>query len=34
LKYLSYRLSMRRHHNRWVITKMPTITSLNLTPHF
>lgn len=32
LKYLSYRLSMKREHRRWVITKMPTITSLDLTP--
>lgn len=32
LKYLSHRLLMRRDHNRWVITKMPTITSLDLTP--
>lgn len=32
LKYLSYRLSMKRDHNRWVVTKMPTITSLDLTP--
>ncbi len=32
LKYLSYRLSMKRDHNRWLVTKMPAITSLNLTP--
>lgn len=32
LKYLSYRLFMKRDHNRWVITRMPAITSLNLTP--
>ena len=32
LKYLSYRLSMKRDHHRWVVTKMPAITSLNLTP--
>lgn len=32
LKYLSYRMSLKRDHNRWVVTKMPTITSLNLTP--
>ncbi len=32
LKYLSYRLFMKRDQNRWVITKMPTITSLDLTP--
>ncbi|HET9875703.1 MAG TPA: mammalian cell entry protein [Mycobacterium sp.] len=32
LKYLSYRLTMRRDDNRWLVTKMPTITSLDLTP--
>lgn len=32
LKYLSYRMFLKRDHNRWVVTKMPTITSLNLTP--
>jgi Mce-associated membrane protein len=32
LKYQSYRLFMRRDGNRWVVTKMPTITSLTLTP--
>ncbi|MEO8816025.1 MAG: mammalian cell entry protein [Mycobacterium sp.] len=32
LKYQSSRLFMRRDNNRWVITRMPTITSLNLTP--
>ncbi|MGV0625681.1 mammalian cell entry protein [Mycolicibacter minnesotensis] len=32
IKYLTYRLHMRRDHNRWVVTKMPTITSLDLTP--
>lgn len=32
LKYQSHRLFMRRDNNRWVITRMPTITSLNLTP--
>ncbi|HEU0190500.1 MAG TPA: mammalian cell entry protein [Mycobacterium sp.] len=32
LKYQSHRLFMKRDHRRWVITKMPTITSLNLTP--
>lgn len=32
LKYQSTRLFMRRDNNRWVITRMPTITSLNLTP--
>ncbi|MBV8927837.1 MAG: Mce protein [Mycobacteriaceae bacterium] len=33
LQYLSYRLSLQRHDSRWLITKMTTITSLNLTPH-
>ncbi len=32
LKYQSYRLFMRRDGSRWVVTKMPTITSLSLTP--
>jgi Mce-associated membrane protein len=32
LQYLSYRLSMERHDSRWLITKMTTITSLNLSP--
>ncbi len=34
IKYLAYRLFMRREHNRWVVTRMPTITSLDLTPRF
>jgi Mce-associated membrane protein len=34
LKYLSYRLSMQRDHARWLVTKMTTITSLDLTPKF
>jgi Mce-associated membrane protein len=34
LKYLSYRLTMRRDHARWLVTKMTTITSLDLTPKF
>jgi Mce-associated membrane protein len=34
LKYLSYRLVMKRDHARWVVTKMTTITSLDLTPKF
>lgn len=34
LKYLSYRLTMRRDHSRWLVTKMTTITSLDLTPKF
>lgn len=32
LKYLSYRVVMRRDHARWLVTKMTTITSLDLTP--
>jgi Mce-associated membrane protein len=34
LKYLSYRLVMKRDHARWLVTKMTTITSLDLTPQF
>jgi len=32
LRYLSYRLVMQRKGARWLITKMTTITSLDLTP--
>ena len=32
LKYLSYRLELQRDHARWLVTKMTTITSLDLTP--
>jgi Mce-associated membrane protein len=32
LKYLSYRLALQRDHARWLVTKMTTITSLDLTP--
>lgn len=32
LKYLSYRLFMKRDHSRWLVTRMTTITSLDLTP--
>lgn len=32
IKYLAYRLYMKREQNRWVVTRMPTITSLDLTP--
>jgi Mce-associated membrane protein len=32
LKYLSYRLFMKRDHARWLVTRMTTITSLDLTP--
>ena len=34
LKYLSYRLELKRDHARWLVTKMTTITSLDLTPKF
>ncbi|WIM86984.1 mammalian cell entry protein [Candidatus Mycobacterium wuenschmannii] len=34
LKYLSYRLVLQRDHQRWLVTKMTTITSLDLTPKF
>jgi len=34
LKYFSYRLSMKRDHARWLVTRMTTITSLDLTPKF
>ena len=34
LKYLSYRLVMKRDRARWLVTKMTTITSLDLTPKF
>ena len=33
LKYLSYRLIMKRDNGRWLVTRMTTITSLDLTPH-
>lgn len=32
LKYLSYRLFMKRINGRWLVTRMTTITSLDLTP--
>ena len=32
LRYVSYRLTMERHDARWLITRMSTITSLDLTP--
>jgi Mce-associated membrane protein len=32
LKYLSYRLVMKHDHARWLVTRMTTITSLDLTP--
>lgn len=34
LKYFSYRLVLQRDHARWLVTKMTTITSLDLTPKF
>ncbi len=33
LKYLSYRLFMKRLNGRWLVTRMTTVTSLDLTPH-
>ncbi|OBG78165.1 mammalian cell entry protein [Mycobacterium sp. E3298] len=33
LKYLSYRLFLKRAQSRWLVTRMTTITSLDLTPH-
>lgn len=33
LKYLSYRLFMKRVQGRWLVTRMTTVTSLDLTPH-
>jgi Mce-associated membrane protein len=32
IRYLSYRLALQRHGSQWLITKMTTITSLDLTP--
>ena len=32
LKYLSYRMFMKRTNGRWLVTRMSTITSLDLTP--
>ncbi len=32
LKYLSYRLFMKRTNGHWLVTRMTTITSLDLTP--
>jgi Mce-associated membrane protein len=32
MRYVSYRLTMERHDARWLITRMSTITSLDLTP--
>jgi len=32
LRYLSYRLTMQRHGSQWLITRMSTVTSFDLTP--
>lgn len=32
IKYLSYRLELKQERGRWLVTKMTTITSLDLTP--
>ncbi|MFG1934807.1 mammalian cell entry protein [Mycobacterium sp. NPDC048908] len=32
LRYLSYRLTLQRHDAKWLITRMSTVTSLDLTP--
>lgn len=32
MRYLSYRLTMKREDARWLVTKMTTVTSLDLTP--
>ena len=32
LKYLSYWLSMKRDHERWLVTRMTTVTVLKITP--
>ena len=32
LKYLSYRLFMKRSNDRWLVTRMTTVTSLDVTP--
>jgi Mce-associated membrane protein len=34
LRYLSYRLALQRDHARWLVTRMTTVTSLDLTPKF
>jgi Mce-associated membrane protein len=33
LKYFSYRLNMKLEDGRWKVTRMTTVTSLDLTPH-
>ncbi len=32
MRYLSYRLQLKRQDGRWLVTKMTTVTSLDLTP--
>lgn len=32
IKYLAYRLHLQRDHSRWRLTRMQTVTSLDLTP--
>ena len=32
MRYLSYRLTLRREDAEWLVTKMSTVTSLDLTP--
>jgi Mce-associated membrane protein len=32
LRYLSYRLTMKRQDDRWLITQMVAVTKLDLTP--
>ena len=32
MKYLSYRLQLKRQDGDWLVTKMTTVTSLDLTP--
>jgi Mce-associated membrane protein len=32
LRYLSYRLTLQRHDAKWLITRMSTVTSFDLTP--
>jgi Mce-associated membrane protein len=32
MRYLSYRLTLKRDQARWLVTKMSTVTSLDLTP--
>jgi len=32
LRYLSYRLTLQHHDAKWLITRMSTVTSFDLTP--